>query len=294
LAQNKQLNIRKNMKYLLTLFTAFSCSFLNLHAQIATPAASPSATVTQQIGLAKATITYSRPSLRGRKMIGSTQIPYGKVWRTGANKVASIEISENLYINEKMVPKGKYALATIPGEREWTIILNKKADMWGVYEYKESEDFLRFTVRAATPTVSVETFTIEFDNIQSSSADVVMSWENTTFKFSLRHDAHEQIMAEIKAKTADPNTITNDTYYDAADYYLKNNIDLPQAYAWATKLVEKDPQSWTYALQAAIAAKMGRCDLALPAAQIGYEKAVKDGDNAEMVACQKVLEECEN
>jgi Protein of unknown function (DUF2911) len=280
------------MKLIVSFLLLLCCGLLPLQAQIATPAASPSAVVTQQIGLAKATISYSRPSLRGRNMFGYTQVPYGKVWRTGANKVPTIEITEDLLFQDKKVPKGRYALVTIPNELEWTIILNKQADMWGVYNYKESEDLLRFKVSATIHPTLVETFTIAFENIQATSADVVMSWENISFKFQVRHDAHAQIMADIKAKTAVPDSITNDTYYDAADYYLKNNIELPQAYAWASKLVEKDPQSWNYALQAAIAAKMDRCDLATAAAQIGYDKATKDGDNAEMAACRKILDAC--
>ncbi len=279
------------MKKILAVLIA-CIALLNLEAQVATPASSPNATVMQQIGLAKITIAYARPSLRGRKMLGSPNVPFGKVWRTGANKVTSIELSEDVLIEEKTVAKGKYALVTIPTETEWTVILNKNAEQWGTYGYKDAEDLLRFKVKPTTTATATETLTIEFDDSKASSAVVVLRWENTKIQFAIRHDASAQIMAEIQTKTADPTKITNDTYYDAADYYLKNNGDLNKALEWATKLAEKDPQSWTYALQGAIAAKLGKCDLAIAAATKGLALAEKENDGAEIIANKKVLESC--
>jgi hypothetical protein len=278
----------KNVFSLLCVLLTLSC----LNAQVATPAASPSASVMQQVGLANVTIHYARPSLKGRKMLGSASIPYGKVWRTGANKVTSIELSEDVLINDKPLAKGKYALVTIPDKLEWTVILNKEAEQWGTYNYKESADAMRFKVKPTVTTYPTETLTIEFEDTKPGSATVAMRWEKTKIKFKISHDPHAKIMADIKEKTADPQKITNDTYYDAANYYLNKNIDLKQALEWATALVAKDPQSWNYALQGSIAAKLGQCDLAIEAATKGYALAEKEKDGVEMAANKKVLQAC--
>jgi hypothetical protein len=269
------------------------CLVLNgISAQVATPAVSPSASVMQQVGLANVTITYARPSLKGRKMLGSQSIPFGKVWRTGANKITTIEVSEDVIIHDKPIAKGKYALVTIPDKLEWTVIINKDAEQWGTYGYKESDDVLRFKVKPTVTAAPTETLTIEFEDTKPVSMAVVIRWEKTKIKFNIRHDAHEKILADIKTKTADPNNISNDTYYDAANYYLTHNIDLKQALAWATALAEKDPQSWSYALQGNIAAKLGQCDIATAAATKGLALAEKEKDGVEIAANKKVLQAC--
>jgi hypothetical protein len=279
------------MKKIITLLSVCLVVF-SASAQIATPAASPTASVTQQIGLANVTISYGRPSLKGRKMLGATNVPFGKVWRTGANKVTTIEFSADATIDGKAIAKGKYALVTIPDTKEWTVILNKETDVWGTYNYKEAEDVLRFKVKPETTKTATETMTFEFGDTKSSSANVVFSWENTKLKFAIQQDADVQIMADIKAKTADADKITNDTYYDAADYYSKMNRNLTEALAWSAKLVEKDPQSWTYALHGKIAAQLGQCDMAIASAAKGLAMAEKEKDGAEILANKKILEGC--
>ncbi len=279
------------MKKVMTLLS-FCLVFFSVSAQISTPAASPTASVSQQIGLATVTLSYSRPSLKGRKMLGATNVPYGKVWRTGANKVTSIDFSADMTIDGKVVAKGKYALVTIPDTKEWTVILNKDAEQWGTYNYKEANDVLRFKVKATTTKTATETMTFEFADTKSSSAEVVFRWENTQIKFAIQHDADAQIMADIKAKMADADKITNDTYYDAADYYYTTNRNLTEALAWATKVVEKDPQSWTYALHGKIAAKLGQCPVAIASATKGLALAEKEKDGPEILANKKVLDSC--
>lgn len=275
----------------ITLFLAIFMAFFSVSAQITTPAASPTATITQQVGLGKVTISYSRPSLKGRKMLGAANVPYGKVWRTGANKITSIEFSEDMSIAGKAVAKGKYALVTIPDVAEWTVILNKDAEQWGTYNYKETDDVLRFKVKITKTKAKTETLTFDFADTKPSTANVTLSWENTQIAFEVKHDADAQILADIKAKMS-ATEIKNDTYYDAADYYYTTNRDLKQALVWATTMVEKDPQSWTYHLQAKIAAKLGQCDLAIASATKGLVMAEKENDGAEIANNKKVLESC--
>ncbi|MGC3943447.1 MAG: DUF2911 domain-containing protein [Chryseolinea sp.] len=141
---------------------------------------SPKATVEGKIGAAKVTIVYSQPSARGRKMLGEKEA-FGKVWRTGANEATTIEFDKPVKLEGKDVPAGKYALFTIPNEKEWTIILNKEPNQMGAFNYQESKDLLRVNVPASKTAAFVETFNIAVgkDNIQ-------LKWENTAVAFKVK------------------------------------------------------------------------------------------------------------
>ncbi len=128
----------------------------------------------------KIAIDYSKPSAKGRKMLGGNE-PYGKVWRTGANEATTFEVDKNVKIEGKELAKGKYALFSIPGENEWTIIFNKTADQWGAYDYKEADDALRVTVKPGKTDKFVETF-----NISVEGNKVVLRWENTQVAFAVK------------------------------------------------------------------------------------------------------------
>ncbi len=139
---------------------------------------SPPATAEGAIAGVKVKIEYHQPSARGRKMLGGHE-PFGTVWRTGANETTSIEFSGPVKIEGKPVDKGKYALFTIPGEKEWTIIINKTIK-WGAFDYKESEDIARVTAQPTQPDSFVETF-----NIAIVKDQVVLKWENTQVAFKI-------------------------------------------------------------------------------------------------------------
>lgn len=272
-------------------FIALGLFTFSATAQIQTPQASPLATVTQAIGLGKATVEYSRPSLKGRKMFG-TQLPYGKVWRMGANKVTNLTLSEDMTVGGKKVAAGTYALLAIPTTTEWTIILNKNADMNGAYSYKEAEDVVRFMVKPSKLAKAQEYLTIEFTDFTPTEAFVVMSWENTEVKFAVMHDADAKIMAGIKEKMAG-SEVSTDTYMAAASYYYDTDRDLNQAYEWAGKVVEANPKYWTYHLRGKIAAKIGKCDVALADATKGLAMAKAGGDDAYIVGHQQLIKGCE-
>lgn len=264
---------------------------LGVEAQINTPAPSPSATVSQGVGLAKVTISYSRPALKGRKMFGTPLVAYGSVWRTGANKIPNLTFSQEVSIEGQKVAAGTYGLFTIPTEGEWTIILSKNPEQWGAYDYKQSEDLLRVKVKAEKLAKTEEYFTMEFADFTPTSAKIAIRWENTEVKFAVVQDPDAQIMAEIKEKTT-ASTVSTDTYSAAANYYYDTNRDLKQAYEWANKVVEKDQKYWTYFLRGKIAAKLGKCDVAIPDAQKGLEMAKQANDGAYIVNHTKVLKDC--
>ena len=261
-----------------------------LMAQIKTPASSPTATLSQAVGLAKVTIEYSRPSVKGRKIFGDL-VPFDKVWRTGANKITTIQFDKDVTLNGQKIAAGSYGVYTFPGAKDWIIAINSDDKQWGAYAYDAKKDVLRLTVKAEKLPKLVEHFTIAFDKFSPTSADVVLSWEKTAARFTLAHDPHEQIMAAIKAETAKPDA-TADTYAAAADYYVEKNLDLNQALIWANKVIETDKNWWSYYLRADVASRLNRCDLAAADAKIALEGATKDKDTSYMKKCNAVLAKC--
>ncbi|ASU33420.1 DUF2911 domain-containing protein [Mucilaginibacter xinganensis] len=207
---------------------------LNSYAQI-TPQPSSTQTVTQDFGLGRINLTYSRPNAKGRKMLGGIE-PFDKVWRTGANAATILKFSDDVMMEGHKVPAGEYGLFTIPGEKQWTIILSKNAKQWGAYSYKESEDFLRFTVTPSTTAQAAETFTIQFANVYPTSAEMQLMWQNTLVTVKLTCDIDAKIMARIDSAM---NTAKK-PYYDAVIYYWNNNKDMNKALEWAGEL-EKTP-----------------------------------------------------
>lgn len=277
------------MKKQLVLCLLLSLTAFGLSAQIQTPAASPTAMVSQRVGLTKVTVEYSRPSVKGRKIFGDL-VPFDKVWRTGANKITTIKFDNDVMINGKKLPAGSYGWYTIPGKTEWTIVLNSDDKQWGAYAYDEKKDVLRFKV---TPykTAKAENMAIALEQTSPNNLEVILSWDKTAVKFSVSHDAHDLIMAEIKDKTSKADCST-DTYFDAADYYYEKNIDLNKALEWADKVVEKDKQYWTYQLRARILAKQGNCDKAVADAKISLEMAKKEGDDSYIKKNEAILKQC--
>ncbi len=148
------------------------------------PAASPTATITQAIGNTEMTIVYSRPSLAGRSF--ASLAPKGDVWRTGANANTKISFNKDVMIGGKALPAGEYSMYSIPGDNEWTIIINK-AKSWGT-QYDKSQDALRFTAKPTKTSESVETFRIDltdFDNKAKDKANLELAWGNVSVKFPI-------------------------------------------------------------------------------------------------------------
>ncbi|WP_019987773.1 DUF2911 domain-containing protein [Rudanella lutea] len=262
----------------------------SVQAQIRTPQASPMATVSQGIGLTKATVEYSRPALKGRKMFGD-QVPYGKVWRTGANMATKLTLDDEMSVNGKAVPAGSYALFTIPGQNEWTIILNKNTKAFGAFDYKEAEDVLRFTVKPEKLSTPAEYFTVEFTDFTPTTANLAMRWENVQVKFQLKQDPDAQIMAQIDAEVSKPDAKPG-VFSAAANYYYDTNRDLNKARAWADKVVEADKKYWTYFLRGKIAAKQGDCKTARADAEAGLKMAQEAGDDAYIKNHKGILATC--
>lgn len=259
-------------------------------AQINTPAASPSAVISQTLGLTKITVDYSRPSVKGRKIFGDL-VPYAKVWRTGANKITSIKFDDDVLVNGAMMKAGSYGLYTIPGKNEWTIIFNRDDKQWGAYGYDITKDVIRFNVQPIQPQYFVEQMVIEFEEFTPTTTYLAIKWESTEVRFKIEQKVEDKIMAEIAEKTAKADA-TSDTYFSAADYYYQKGIKLDEALVWATKVLEKEKEYWNYQLVARIAAKQNNCAVALPNAEKSMELAKKAGDDAYIKLNQAVFAQC--
>lgn len=260
------------------------------NAQINIPAASPTAAITQDVGLAEVTIKYSRPAVRGRLIFGNL-VPYGKVWRTGANQITSITFDKPIKINGAELKAGSYGIYTVPGLDSWEIIINRDAEQWGAYAYDKLKDVISFKVQPMQLDHMVEHLTIEFTEFTPTSAFVEIAWETTAVKFPIEHDVKNQIMAEIADKTSKAD-VTTETLFTAADYYYQNDYNLTQALAWAQKVIEKDKQYWTYQLVARVAAKMSNCAVALPNAEASMKLAKEAGDDAYVKLNENVFALC--
>ncbi|MEH6304859.1 DUF2911 domain-containing protein [Olivibacter sp. CPCC 100613] len=235
------------------------------------PAASSKQVITQDLGISQITLSYARPNVKGRKIFGSLE-PYGSVWRTGANGATTLTFSGAVIIDGKTIPAGTYGLFTIPNKNEWTIILNKDSKQWGAYEYKETDDVLRFHVKPMQTKNKVETFTISFPEVTATEATLHIAWENTAVSFPISVNQDAEIMASIdKAMKGEKKP-----YLAAAQYYLNNDKDLDKALIWADEAVKANPAlPYPYYWKAQIQLKKGDKAGAKATAEFGKQAAEK-------------------
>lgn len=243
-------------KFKLILLAFLFAGFTGFAQQIQMPQASPSAKIAQQVGLTQVTVDYSRPSTKGRKIFGEL-VPYGEVWRTGANSATIFNFSTEVMIDGKKVPSGSYALYSIPGKSVWTMVLSKNTQLWGSIGYSASDDLLRWTVPASKTSKKYETFEISFNKLTDNSADVSLKWEQTRVDFTITTEVDPIVMADIQKQVIDTKTTNPALLYQAASYYFTNNKDLPQAYEWIKASTDSDPKYWTMHLRAKIELAMG-------------------------------------
>lgn len=246
-------------------------------AKLEFPAPSPQCTVKQRVGLTDVEVTYSRPGLKGREVFGS-MIPYGKVWRTGANAATKLVFSTDVKINGHDIPAGTYALMTIPGKDEWTVIINKGSDQWGTYKYDEKADLVRFAVKPISVSTPIETMTIEFDNFKDESADMKLAWDKVKVPMKLEVNYIDKLTKQIEAEMASDKK--EKPYFQAANFWFNHEKDLQQAKKWVDAAVAERDAFYIVHLQAKILAKLGDKTAALAAAKHSLELANKANDLA--------------
>ena len=255
--------------------TILFASFAADAQQLRTPAPSPTQTLQQDFGISTVQLIYSRPAMKGRKIFGDL-VPYGKVWRTGANQATRIKFNDDVIIGGKPLKAGEYAIFTIPNENEWEIIINKGNENWGTV-YKQEDDLLRVKVKPTQLNSAVENFTMQFENITPTSTDLAIMWDKTAVRIPVTTDIDSKVMAQIN------NLMNRDNrpYFGAAMYYLESGKDLNQAITWFDKAIEQNPNAfWIYHQKANALAKLGKKDDARQAANKSIElaKAQKNDD----------------
>lgn len=256
-----------------TLAIAMSLAMSNqLQAQgLKMPQPSTGQTLVQDFGLGKITVNYSRPNTKGREIFGALE-PYGSVWRTGANNATLLTFTEDITFEGKNVPAGEYALFTIPGKTEWTIILNKASKQWGAYEYKEAEDFLRVTVKPTLAKEKTETFTIQFVNVYPTKAQLQLSWDQTVVTVNLATEIDAKVMASIEEAMKGEKK----PYFQAAMYYFQNGKDLNKALEWMNAAEAADNKApWVKLWKGRVQLKMGDKKGAATTAEAGIKSATE-------------------
>jgi hypothetical protein len=251
---------------------------------IKTPAPSTPQYVRQDFGLSSIELSYSRPGVKGRKIFGDL-VPFGKVWRTGANQATTLTFGDAVTIGGTKIPAGKYGLLSIPGADEWTIIITRQLDVTSPAAYKPDQDVVRLTAKTHDLPFSVETFTILFSDVTSTSCNLQLIWDNTIVMVPITTDIDSKIMAEIdNAMNKD-----NHPYYTAAYYYLENGKDLNKALEWFDKALAQDPTAFFVAYQKArCQAKLGKKQDAIATAKKAIDLA-KQANNADYVALNEKL-----
>lgn len=260
------------MKKLLLLMFVFA--FTQSNAQVKMPALSPVQTFKQDFGMGSIEVTYCRPSMRGRKIFGDL-LPYGELWRTGANAATSIKFTDQVIINDKTIDTGTYAIYTIPGEKKWTFILNKGISNWGTTGYNESDDVVRFSTDNIKLKVPKETFTMQLANMTTESCELHIMWEESSIVIPIKTDVKPKLKAQIEAALQSDKK----PYYQAAQYYNDYEKDLSKALMYSKKAVEERPEAyWIWLYQAKIQQKLGDKAGAMESSKKSVEAAKKEKD----------------
>ncbi len=264
------------MKNTFLLAISFLFCTLSSQAQLRTPSPSPTQSLRQDFGLSRIELSYSRPGMKNRKVMGDL-VPFGKVWRTGANNATILTFGDEVIIGGKTIPAGKYGLLTIPGKASWTFIITLQLNVTSPAAYNKDSDLVRVTAKPVLLPGKVETFTMDFTDVSATTCKLQLSWENTSVSLPVKTEIDTKIMAQID----DAMTKDNPPYYAAASYYFDNGKDLGKARQWAEKAVSTTPDAFYIVhLLAKIQAKAGDKQAAIATAQKSIElsKAAKNDD----------------
>ena len=252
-------------------FLALSVSlFFTSQAQVKTPAPSPLQTIKQDFGLGTLEVSYSRPAVKGRKIFGDL-VPFGNVWRTGANSATTLTFSDEVSIGGVKIAPGKYGLLSIPNKDNWTIIISKQTDVTSPAAYKQEMDIVRINAATADLKYKIENFAIVIDNIKSNQCEIGLYWDKTKVSFTVETDIDTRIMQQIATAMQGDKP----PYFNAAMYYMDNGKDLNQALSWFEKAVAATPTAyWVHHQLANCLAKLGKKAEAKAAASKSKELAL--------------------
>ncbi len=270
------------MKKLILAFTFLLASYA-IEAQVKIPQPSPKSTLEQTVGLTNVVIDYSRPSMKGRTIFGDL-VPFGKIWRTGANENTTISFSDDVMIDGQTLKKGKYALYTMPKAENWDVIFYTATDNWGNPEtWDDSKVALRTNVKSQAVNKTIESFTIGINNLDNNFANLELSWEKTLVVVKFDVPTSKTAMTSIDKTLAGPGS---GDYYAAAQYYFQSNGDMNKALEYINKALDlnKDKPFWYNRQKSLIQAKLGDKKGAVESAKLSLAaaKVAKNDDYVKM------------
>lgn len=277
------------------LFTGLLFLGLQMQAQVMTPAFSQRAEISQIFGLTKVTVDYGRPAKKGRIVFGEL-VPFGKVWRTGANANTIISFADDVEIENQKLAKGSYALYSIPKADSWEIIFYKTTDNWGTpQDWDENNIALKVNVTPENLANEVEFFTIESQAVNQNSGKLNLKWDRTQISLNIKVPTHEKVMESIEKSFAQETTYKPKPYdYFAASQYLyNNNIDLTKSLNYINEceelLKDKIP---VYVLfhKALVLEKVGKTSEALALGKKSLELAEKTNNTEYLSSIKKFLQ----
>ncbi|MCG8331797.1 MAG: DUF2911 domain-containing protein [Chitinophagales bacterium] len=219
------------------------------------PNASPKALTGQTIGLTDVYVSYHRPAVKERKVWGKL-VPYGAVWRAGANDNTVIKFTEKVSIEGKELAAGKYGLHMIPGEQEWVIIFSKDHSAWGSYSYNEKNDALRVNVKPRKTEAFEEYLSYGFTGLESDQATCVLHWANLEVPFAISVDVHESVVNSMRKELNNKAGFSWQGWHEAANYCLVNDVNHKEALQWASRSVFSTPTPQNMVVKAKLAAKV--------------------------------------
>ena len=253
-------------------------------SQINTPRVSPASEVEQMVGLTEIEIEYSRPSMRGREVFGNL-VPFGKVWRTGADNSTKISFDTDVIISGKTIQSGTYSIFSIPNKESWEIIFYSDVELWGVpRDWSENKIVFSsmFDVKKLKKSNTVETFTISFNDLTNNDVNMSISWENTLVDIKIEVPTRSMVESDINKVLSD-NPKSSD-YYAAAVFYRQENTNLDKALEWMNKAIEmnESPRFWQYRQQSLIMAANDKYADAVDAAKKSLNLAI-EADNQDYI-----------
>ncbi len=265
------------MKKIVFAIAIFMISIVG-NSQVKTPQSSPKSLLNQLVGLTDVEIEYSRPSARGRIVFGEL-VPFGRLWRTGANANTTISFSEDVVIDGKTLKKGKYALFTLPRIDTWEIVFYTKTDNWGNPDtFSEENVALRAIVKPELTARNVETFTIDINNLDNNFGVLNLMWELTLVALKFEVPTQKIAIQSIEKALAGP---TAGDYYSSAQYFYQSNGDLTKALTYINKALELNVDKPFYysRLKSLIQAKLGDKKAALETAKQSLAAAILAKNN---------------
>ena len=240
------------------------------------PLDSQGAAVTQRIGITDITIDYHRPLVKGRTIWGKV-VPYGEVWRAGANENTTIAFTSPVSIEGKPLAAGTYGLQMIPRENEWTVIFSNVHTAWGSFTYREADDALRVTVKPQASEMH-EALIYEFDDVKSDSAVATLRWEKLAVPFKIGANVHEVVQASLRNQLQGLPQYTWEAWDDAATYLLGQKYDLDDALKYEETSIGIEPRFDNYLTKSRVLEAMGRKD----EAEVAKNQALKRATAAQL------------